>query len=76
MVAPASLERVYLSYVGDYRTAGLGYAADAAGLRSQGNFQWSVVSAAPVTRFRVALIEYAAVNHLILPHWVHGIGSR
>jgi hypothetical protein len=76
IVAPAPLEHVYLAYVGAYRTAGLDYGADAAGLRSQAFFQWSSYPVGPVTKFRIALIGYAAANHLTLPHWVHGIGGK
>jgi hypothetical protein len=31
---------------------------------------------APATRFRLALIEYAAVHHLAVPRWVHNIGGK
>jgi hypothetical protein len=29
-----------------------------------------------VTRFRIALIEYAAVNRVPLPHWDHSVGGK
>jgi hypothetical protein len=80
--APVPLERAYLAYAGSYRSDGLIDDGFAAQLTSQQSFAWSTFDTqwtareAPVTRFRIALIEYAAVNHLTLPRWVHNIGGK
>lgn len=80
--APAGLEHVYLAYVDSYRTGGITDQDFAAQLDSHESFTWSTFDSqwtaheAPVTRFRIALIEYAAVNHLTLPRWVRTIGGK
>jgi hypothetical protein len=82
IAAPAALEHVYLAYVDSYRGLGLADAGFASQLESHEGFTWSTFKSqwstheAPVTRFRIALIEYAAVNHLSLPRWVHTIGGN
>jgi hypothetical protein len=79
--APKPVERVYLSYVGSYRAAGLTDSELAYTLHQQQSFSWVSFNSqwnaqgAPVTKFRVALIAYAAANHLRLPRWVHTIGG-
>jgi len=46
------------------------------------SFDWSTYDSrwtareAPVTRIRITLIQYAAVNRLSLPAWVHNIGGK
>jgi hypothetical protein len=58
------------------------YSDFAAQLRSQQSFAWETFDSrwtaeqAPVSPFRIALIQHAAVNHLLLPSWVHRIGNK
>jgi hypothetical protein len=80
--APASLERSYVAYVDSYRDDAQIDSDFAAQLASQQSFAWSTYDSrwtareAPVTRLRITLIQYAAVNHLPLPRWVHNIGGK
>jgi hypothetical protein len=80
--APIGLEHTYLAYVAGYRQAAQYDAALANTLAAGQDFSWDTLDqdyprpAAPVTRFRLALIEYGAVHRLALPRWVHNIGGR
>jgi hypothetical protein len=82
IVPPVGLRPVYRAYVAGYRTDALIASDLAAALRSHTYLNWDTfdarynASAEPVTRFRIALIQYAAVNHLRLPRWVHSIGGK
>lgn len=79
--APTPLQRSYVAYVDSYRDDAQIDSDFAAQLASQQSFEWSTYQsrwtarAAPVTRFRITLIQYAAVNHLSLPQWIHNIGD-
>lgn len=79
---PAQLRRAYLAYVDTYRQAGEIDAAFASQLASRQSFSWQTwydnwdAEQVPVTRFRIALIAYAAANHIPLPAWAHRIGGK
>ena len=79
---PAQLRRAYLAYVDTYRQAGEIDAAFASQLASKQSFSWQTwnnkwdAEQVPVTHFRIALIAYAAANHIPLPAWAHRIGGK
>jgi hypothetical protein len=81
--APTGLEGVYIAYVASYRAdAQIDSDFAAARLASGQSFAWSTFESrwtareAPMTRSRIALIQYAAQNHLSLPRWVHNVGGK
>jgi hypothetical protein len=79
IVAPHQLMGAHLAYARRWREDSLVMAAIAVQLHQHtslvGNNSLANASQRTVSRYRVALIAYAARHHLHLPRWVHHIGG-